>query len=159
MHEEENDMNLKWKKPLAMLLVVCMLLTILPVAAFAEGEPPVAQIGNAQYNTLQEAVTAAGTTPSTITLLNDTTEDITIAKDQTITLDLGNYTLTNKNDHTIINNGKLTVEGSGTVDNVTHAKAALWNNATVTLNGGNFTRTQEAGKVQRIMAVIPITSF
>ena len=60
MHEEENNMNLKWKKPLAMLLVVCMLLTILPVAAFAEGEPPVAQIGNAQYNTLQEAVTAAG---------------------------------------------------------------------------------------------------
>ena len=141
-------MNLKWKKPLAMLLVVCMLLTILPVAAFAEGEPPVAQIGNAQYNTLQEAVTAAGTTPSTITLLNDTTEDITIAKDQTITLDLGNYTLTNKNDHTIINNGKLTVEGSGTVDNVTHARAALHNgvDGIAVLNGGNFTRSLEAGK-------------
>ena len=141
-------MNLKWKKPLAMLLVVCMLLTILPVAAFAEGEPPVAQIGNAQYNTLQEAVTAAGTTPSTITLLNDTTEDITIAKDQTITLDLGNYTLTNKNDHTIINNGKLTVEGSGTVDNVTHARAALHNgvDGIAVLNGGNFIRSLEAGK-------------
>ena len=153
-------MNLKWKKPLAMLLVVCMLLTILPVAAFAEGNE-VAQIGDAKYSTLQAAVTAAGTTPSTITLLNDTTEDITIAKDQTITLDLGNYTLTNKNDHTIINNGKLTVEGSGTVDNVTHARAALHNgvDGIAVLNGGNFTRTQEAGKVQRIMAVIPITSF
>ena len=54
--------------------------------------------------------------------------------------------MTNQSDHTIINNGKLTVEGSGTVDNVTHARAALWNNATVTLNGGNFTRSQEAGK-------------
>ena len=158
MHEEENNMNLKWKKPLAMLLVVCMLLTILPVAAFAEGNE-VAQIGDAKYSTLQAAVTAAGTTPSTITLLKDTKEDITIANGQTITLDLSDFTLTNQSGHTITNNGTLTIEGSGTVDNVTHAKAALWNNATVTLNGGNFTRTQEAGKVQRIMAVIPITSF
>ena len=145
MHEEENNMNLKWKKPLAMLLVVCMLLTILPVAAFAEGNE-VAQIGDAKYSTLQEAVTAASTSPSTITLLKDTQEDITIDENQEITLNLNGCKLTNQSDHTIINNGKLTVEGNGTVDNVTHAKAALHNavDGIAILDGGNFTRSQEA---------------
>lgn len=45
-----------------------------------------------------------------------------------------------------MNNGTLTIKGEGTVDNITHGKAALYNKGTVTLNGGTFDRTQENGQ-------------
>lgn len=83
----------------------------------------------------------------TVKLAADTTKDVTIPAGATVTLDLNGHKLTNVSGHTITNNGNLTVTGSGTVDNITHAKAALYNNtgATATLNGGTFTRSQEAG--------------
>lgn len=83
----------------------------------------------------------------TVKLAADTTKDVTIPAGATVTLDLNGKTLTNVSGHTITNNGNLTVTGSGTVDNVTHGKGALYNNAgaTATLNGGTFTRSQEAG--------------
>ena len=40
---------------------------------------------------------------------------------------------------------KLTIEGAGTVNNGTHAKAAIFNNGTVVLNGGTYDRSAEAG--------------
>ncbi len=99
------------------------------------------------YSTLQDAITAAGEAATTITLLNDTTEDITIAENQSITLDLNGYTLTNASTHTITNYGTLTIQdsaGGGTVDCVTHACAALYNYGTITeISGGTFTRSQE----------------
>lgn len=102
------------------------------------------------YATLSDALTNAGTTESTIVLKNDVTGDFTIAEDQNITLDLNGYTITNTSNHTITNNGKLTIKDSsegktGTIDNVTHGKATVWNNGTTTLEGGNFIRSQEAG--------------
>ena len=51
-----------------------------------------AQIGDVKYETLKDAINAANT-GDTITLLVNTTEDVTINKD--ITLDLGSKTLTN----------------------------------------------------------------
>lgn len=102
------------------------------------------------YATLSDALTNAGTTESTIVLKNDVTGDFTIAEDQNITLDLNGYTITNTSNHTITNNGKLTIkdsstENTGTIDNVSHGKATVWNNGTTTLEGGNFIRSQEAG--------------
>ena len=52
----------------------------------------VAQIGDVKYETLKDAINAAKA-GETVTLLADTTEDVTINKD--ITLDLGGKTLTN----------------------------------------------------------------
>lgn len=87
-----------------------------------------------------------------IVLVDDIKADVVIPEDTTVTLDLNGYTLTNESDHTIINNGTLTVvdsseEKTGVVDNITHAKAALYNEvgATATLNGGEFTRSEENG--------------
>ena len=102
------------------------------------------------YATLSDALKNAGTTESTIVLKNDVTGDFTIAEDQNITLDLNGYTITNTSNHTITNNGKLTIKDSseektGTIDNVSHGKATVWNNGTTTLEGGNFIRSQEAG--------------
>ena len=52
----------------------------------------VAKVGETEYETLAQAIAAADEN-STVTLLNDTTEDVTI--DKNITLDLGGKTLTN----------------------------------------------------------------
>lgn len=82
---------------------------------------------------------------ATITLAGNAKGDVVIPAGKTITLDLGGKTLTNVKEHTIVNNGTLTITGTGTVDNVTHGKAALYNKGAATLNGGTFERSAEAG--------------
>lgn len=66
-------------------------------------------------------------------------------------LDLNGKTLTNeagKPTITVANGGSLTVDGSGTVDNVSHAKPAVLNQqgGTVVLSGGSYTRSKEDSK-------------
>ncbi len=103
------------------------------------------------YDTVSEAISAMQDTTGTITLLDNVRENITIPAGKTIRLELNGKTLTNETaNHTIINNGTLTIQDSskdqtGTVDNTVHAKGALVNNGTCTINGGMFTRSQEKG--------------
>ena len=135
---------------LAILLSLTMMFTLVPTA-MAEGETAVAKVGNDKYETLQAAVNAATTENSTVTLLKDVTEDITIPTGVTAMLDLSGKTLTNKaGKHTITveNGGKLNISdsvGTGVVDNTSHRKAAIYNNGEVTLNGGTFERSAEKG--------------
>lgn len=129
---------------LAILLSLTMMFTLVPTA-MAEGETAVAKVGNDKYETLQAAVNAATTENSTVTLLKDVTANVTIPADKTITLNLNGMTLTNVDDHTILNNGNLTITGTGRVDNISHAKGALYNKGTVVINGGTFDRSQENG--------------
>ena len=103
----------------------------------------VAKVGDTYYKTLAEAVAAADN--ATVTLLKDVTANVTIPADKTITLNLNGMTLTNVDDHTILNNGNLTITGTGRVDNISHAKGALYNKGTVVINGGTFDRSQENG--------------
>ena len=104
----------------------------------------VAKVGDTYYKTLADAVAAADN--NTVTLLKDVTAGITIPAGKTMTLDLNGKTLTNVNDHTILNNGNLTITGTGKVDNISHAKGALYNKGTVVVNGGTFDRSKENGK-------------
>ena len=104
----------------------------------------VAKVGDTYYKTLADAVAAADN--NTVTLLKNVTADITIPAGKTMTLDLNGKTLTNVNDHTILNNGNLTITGTGKVDNISHAKGALYNKGTVVVNGGTFDRSKENGK-------------
>ena len=135
---------------LAILLSLTMMFTLVPTA-MAEGGTAVAKVGDVEYETLQAAVKAATTENSTVTLLKDVTEDITIPTGVTAMLDLSGKTLTNKaGKHTITveNGGKLNISdsvGTGVVDNTSHGKAAIYNKGEVTLNGGTFTRSQENG--------------
>ena len=101
------------------------------------------------YATLSDALENAGTTESTIVLKNDVTGDFTIAEDQNITLDLNGYTITNTSNHTITNNGKLTIkdsstENTGKITNSTPGKGALVNNygGTVDIESGTLTREE-----------------
>lgn len=114
-----------------------------------------AKIGDTYYKTLAEAVSAADN--NTVTLLKNTVEDVVIPADKTITLDLNGKKIVNSTTaqdskvaydarkHTITNNGTLTIMdsvGGGVVDNVSHGRAALYNNGTITeIKGGKFTRS------------------
>ena len=86
---------------------------------------------------------------TTITLSNNIEGDFTVAKSKNIVLDLNGYKITNKSGHTITNNGTLTIKDSsektGTIDNVSHARAAVWNNGIAILEGGTYTRSLENG--------------
>lgn len=93
-----------------------------------------------------EAAIEAAEAGETIKLAADITGDVVVPEGVNITIDLNGKKITNSDGHTITNNGTLTIEGEGTVDNITHGKAALYNKGTVTLNGGTFDRTQENGQ-------------
>ena len=107
----------------------------------------VAEVGGKYYASLQKAVDNAGK-GETVTLLQDTAEDIVIPEGAELTLNLNGKTLANHENHTITNKGTLTITGDGTVDNVTHARAAIQNEpgGNVVLNGGAYTRSKENGQ-------------
>lgn len=123
------------KKVISIALALLMVAVMLPVMAMAD-----------EATTLQSQINTA-TSGTTITLDKDYTEDIVIDKE--LTIDLNGHKLTNNIGDTItVNaNGNLTITGNGTVDNVTHGKAALSikENGKATLNGGYFNRSKENG--------------
>lgn len=145
------------RKLLSVILAFILATTLMvPHTAWAEGDEGgegaqttgVAKIGDTPYDTLQAAIDKAQADDA-IVLTADTTESVTIAKEKSVTIDLGGCKLTNVDGkHTITNNGTLTVKGTGTVDNVSHARAALENveGATAVLDGGAYTRSQENGQ-------------
>lgn len=93
----------------------------------------------------------------TVKLEADTTKDVTIPANTTVTLDLAGHKIVNSataqdkevaeasRKHTITNNGTLTIldsVGGGVVDNVSHGRAALYNAGTIVeIKGGKFTRS------------------
>lgn len=128
-----------------------MVLTMAPVAFAADEEAENTADGSASVGasakTLQQQIDGIKGT-GTVTLDQDYTEDITIQQGQNITLDLNGKKLTNVQSDTITvtKGAKLTIEGAGTVDNVTHAKSALVNYGEVVLNNGvTLERSSEKG--------------
>ena len=125
-------------------------------------------IKNSEVTSVKRVVSVSGGTFSDLSALNylapsanvsvkltaDTQKDVVIPANTTVTLDLNGHNLTNVSGHTITNNGNLTVTGSGTVDNISDGKGALVNKvgAIATLNGGTFTRSQEAGTYEPYLA-------
>ena len=85
----------------------------------------------------------------TVKLDKNANESIVIPENTNVTLDLNGKNITNTNkQHTILNKGNLTIIGGGTVDNTSNGRGALVNDkgAVATIKGGEFTRSQEAGK-------------
>lgn len=76
----------------------------------------IAQIGTDRYVSLQAAINAVGKKAKTIQLLNDTTENVTIAANKQITLDLNGHTLSGSTGQRkpalTINNASVTVQDS-----------------------------------------------
>ena len=138
------------KRVLSAALSLCMLLTLLPTAALAT-EDNATTPGTSPATTLQEKITAAEN-GDTVSLSEDETGSITVSAGKDITLDLAGHKLTNTADNhtvTIEKGASLTVLDSseakaGTIDNVSHGKAAVVNHGTFVLNSGSLTRSAEA---------------
>ena len=131
-------------------MVACALVAFMPsVDAYDDTAVVEGQVNVGTAEDLAQAFNDGNVTK--IVLTDDITGDFTVSR--TVTIDLAGFTITNSADHTITvaNGGNLTVNDSsenktGTVDNITHAKGAIYinNGATVTLNGGTFERSMEA---------------
>lgn len=124
------------KKVVSIALALLMVAVMLPVMAMA------AEVNDA--TTLKAAVATSGE----VTLGDDITASITVKNGNTVTLNLNGHKLTNEAGSDTIYvemGGTLIIKGTGTVDNVSHGCAAIFNNGTVTLNGGTYTRSAEVG--------------
>lgn len=121
-----------------------------PTTGKAESRPAedaAASIGEKNYKSLADAIKAApDNVQTTITLRNACQEDVVIPAGKNIVLDLNGQTLSNSKDHTITNNGTLTIQGDGTIDCTTHARGAVNNNGTLTISGGTLTRSVDVPK-------------
>ena len=84
----------------------------------------------------------------TYTLATDLTGDFTISATNEVIINLNGHKITNKagDTFTVNKDSKLTINGNGTVDNVSHGKACIYNNGTVILNGGTYIRSKENGQ-------------
>lgn len=115
-----------------------------------EGGEVVATIGDRQFGSLADALTAVKS-GQTIVLQNDTKESITIDEGLSITLNLNGHKITNTDGHhTITVKGELTIVDTmetGVVDNVSNSCAAVFCDVrgTVSLAGGSYTRSLETG--------------
>lgn len=106
-----------------------------PVYA-AEGD--VAAIGDTNYTSLKGAIDAAGDTATTITLLTNTAENITIASGQDITLALNGKDITVESGDVITNNGTLKITGIALSDVSTGDGYAVSNAGTLVIEGGAY---------------------
>ena len=142
-------MKSKCKKALLVLLSVCMVLTMTP-AAFATDTQAATEEGSGDSHVITADTTTL--TGGTYTLSADVklaNGALTVPSGADVTLNLGVNRLTNKNgEDTIVVQlgGKLTIEGTGTVDNVSHGRAAIYNSGTVVLNGCTYDRSAENGQ-------------
>ena len=124
-------------------LMLCSIISLIMV--FVMAVPMTVSAAEVPVTTAEQ-LKAAVAKGGDITLGADIEASIEIPAGVTITLDLNGKTLTNEaGNHTITNEGTLTIKGDGTVDNVSHARGALVNKGTATINGGTFTRSQEKG--------------
>lgn len=109
------------KQLVSILFALCMVLCLVPLAAFAEGETENVQVV-ADQTTLVAAM--ADTSVTTVKLAADIDIDATLKVDRTVTLDLNGYVLkyvsANKGSVIVVEGGgQLTIEDSNT-SNLSH---------------------------------------
>lgn len=104
------------------------------------------------YSTIAGAIAAAEGNDIELTLYDDLVENVVIPAGKTVVLDLAGFTITNVSNHTIVNYGNLTIKDSseqksGVVDNITHARAAVYNEVggVFVLDGARLARSLENG--------------
>ena len=107
------------------------------------------------FGSLQNAFDAA-TSNSTVTLLKNITGRVTIPSSFVGTLDLNNKNITSTDDYGIVNNGNLTITGSGTVN----AKYAIRpaNVSTTVINGGTYESVEGAMTITSANNTVTINS-
>ena len=117
-----------------------------PVVAEESNKPTVSGNGNTSVISpaayLQSLLQAGGS----ILLDRDYVGDFSVPANVKVELNLNGHNITNvsSDTFTVGLGAELTISGDGTVDNVSHGKACIYNNGTVNLKGGKYTRSKEA---------------
>ncbi len=97
------------------------------------------------FNTLQEAINLVrdNNERTTVTLLQDTAEVITIAENQNIAFDLQNYTLSNvsASSHLIDNSGTLEISNGTITSSASQGSVNNLSTGTLIISGGTITNT------------------
>lgn len=114
------------------------------VTLYANWVSQIARIGNNYYNTLQDAINAVPTNNSetTVELLANTSEVLTVNQNKNITFDLKNNTISNNgNSPVIANDGTITIT-NGTITSSAQ-QGAINNNSTgvLVMSGGRIITT------------------
>ena len=127
------------KRIFSILLTLAMVLSLLPAAAFAEGEA-VAKVGETEYATLADAV-ANVPDGGTVTLLKDYEVPKTIVVTKPVTLDLGGNILSENGAGYVIavgGNGDLTLKnGTISITGNQEDQSAIYIDTTCTSVEGN----------------------
>ena len=123
-----------------------MMFTLVPTA-MAEGGTAVAKVGDVEYETLAEAINAAGT-GGTVKLLADITGQTVIPAEKDIVLDLNGKTMTHTGT-TLYNSGKLTVrdssaDKSGKIVSTGNVGIGVNHNSTTTIEYANIEAVEGA---------------
>ena len=169
-------MKTKMKKAAVMLMSLIMVMCYMPMMAFATDgqidDTDVASIENQGYATLQAAVNAAKS-GEIVTLQNSTEENIIIAAEKNITLDLNGHVLnggTVASKPALTNNGIIVIKDSGingeikrsdvetagyyTIDNqgtMTIESGKVYNHTGTMPNGASLIRNAGAGKAATLI--------
>ncbi|HAT83011.1 MAG TPA: hypothetical protein DCS59_06220 [Eubacterium sp.] len=142
MHSIKETIMLLKKKLAVLGLAAVMTVAFMPAMAFAAAYGTIPANGKLTGNVAYK-------------LDGDLTRNLTVGKRANVTLELDGHTLTNVGTDdtiTVENGGTLTITDNsrgnkGTIDNVSHGKAAVFNNGTVKIKDGvNVTRSHEDGK-------------
>ena len=121
------------------------------VTYFAGWDDAVAEISGTYYTTLTGAIaTVTTSTPTTIRLVKNTSESITIASGRDITFDFGTYTLSNNviDGPVIVNNGNLTFISGNITSNGTQSIINNKSGANLQITGGRIEATGTKQAVQ-----------
>ena len=120
----------------------------------------VAAIGSTKYDTLQNAITAAtNNTQTTITLLKDVKEQITITGSKNIILDLNNKTLSNNGKNSVVENSGTTTIINGTITSNTDVGAINNNGGVLTIStDANIIATGTRQAIYINNGIVEITS-
>lgn len=132
------------KKILSFLFIIISILIFDLTSVSAEATANSVVLMNGEhYDSIKDALNDIhNNTQTSLTLIKDRTENITIPVDRNIVLDLNNYTLRNDgNNNVIVNNGTLEIK-NGTI--TSDAKSGMINNnknAKLYLNSGSLIAT------------------
>lgn len=93
-----------------------LLLALMPLCAHAAD--PVAGIGSTMYDTVQAAVDAADNGDTVVLLADNISESVTIPARLSLTINMNYKAFRRISSANLINNGTLTLEGSGWIESV-----------------------------------------
>ena len=105
----------------------------------------VAQIGSTKYETLAAAVKAVGISETTILMLDNVKESVTIPSTKSIILNLSGKTVTGN----MTNQGKLTVTGNGKITSTTNK--TITNEGTLNIESVTIEATGEGAEGRRVI--------